>query len=160
MGGWIAHGTALFRPEIVNKLILISPAAGIPEKTTWGKYLISLIFNGSEKNVKRVISDILGPFQAGDDWFEYMFYATADPKSVKMAFPKTFKDEEFKLADIPTLLLVGDNEIIYKSTEDVFERAEIFFPDIQTVIIPEAGHLGYYDNPVFVNNAVISFLKN
>ena len=92
MGGWIAHGTAVFHPEIVDTLVLISPAAGIPEKTTWAKFLTSLVFNGSEKNVRRIINTLLGPYNAGKDWTDYMFLATADPKSIKLAFPKKFKD--------------------------------------------------------------------
>ena len=39
MGGWIGNAMALYKPEYIEKLILCAPAAGIPEKVEWNKFV-------------------------------------------------------------------------------------------------------------------------
>lgn len=158
MGGWIAHSAALKYPDKVDTLTLISAAAGLPVKTTWVKFLVSLIFNSSDKNVKRIVDTLLGPYQAGEDWKEYMFLATSDPKSSKLAFPKLFKDKLLRTTIVPTLLLVGDHEVVYKSIDTVRKRGEELIDDFTFFLIPDAGHMGHYDNPDFVNKKILEFI--
>jgi pimeloyl-ACP methyl ester carboxylesterase len=159
MGGWIANGAALYQPEKIEKAALISPAAGIPVKTTWGGMLISMLLNQREENIRRHVHVLLGNYSADRDWNEYMWHAFKLGGESKLSYPKKLKDSELQGTEVPVLLLVGDEEVVYKDTEMVFKRAHDNVPQVRTEYIPRAGHMGHYDNPEFVNRALIEFFS-
>lgn len=158
MGGWIGHGYAIEYPKKVKHLILISPAAGIPQKTKWMGILLKMIFTNDEIKLKEASKRLLGPYKASQDWLEHIVKASKDPKGAKLGTPKEFTDEQLAKTGGKVLLLIGDTEYIYKSIEDVINRAKKTIPSITTKIIPNAGHLGTWDNPKFVNNEIITFI--
>lgn len=158
MGGWIGHGYAIEYPEKIQHLILISPAAGIPQKTKWMGILLKMLLTKDETKLKEASRRLLGPYQASEDWLEYMAKASKDPKGAKLGMPKEFSDEQLAKTGGKVLLLIGDSEYLYKSTDEVVNRARKTIPNITTKIIPNAGHLGAWDNPEFVNSEIISFI--
>jgi len=158
MGGWIAHGYAINYPEKTETLVLISPAAGIPAKTTWMGTIMRMLSTKDEKKLQKIAKEILGSHQAQADWLEYMGKASKDTKSAKIAVPKNFSDDELKRTGGKILLLIGENDTIYKSIDSVFKKALSVRPDIVCKIIPNAGHLGGWDNPQFVNSQIIDFI--
>jgi pimeloyl-ACP methyl ester carboxylesterase len=159
MGGWIAHNAAVYYPDKTDALILISPAAGIPERTTWWSFLRVMMFSRNEERLREVIDHRLGPY-ASQDWREYMYWAIQDPESARLGIPDTMSDEQIALTRMPTLLLIGDGEVVYKDTQEVIDRAENLIPDLRCEIIPRAGHMGHYDNPDFINRRVLDFLES
>lgn len=158
MGGWLAHGYAIQFPEKIETLILISPAAGIPAKTTWMGLIFRMIGTNNERKLQEVARGILGNHQALTDWIEYMGKASKDYKSAKMGIPKNFTNDEIRRTGGRILLLIGDGETVYKSIEDVFNTATEIRPDIICKLVPNAGHVSNYDNPDFVNNEIINFI--
>ena len=158
MGGWIAHGYAIHFSEKIKNLILISPAAGIPAKTTWMGLLLRMMTTNNEQKLQEVAKGILGNGQAQTDWLEYMGKASKDYKSAHIGIPKNFNDNEIKGTGGNILLLIGENETIYKKIEEVFNKAQSVRPDIICKLIPNAGHLGGWDNPQFVNAEIIKFI--
>jgi len=158
MGGWIAHGYAIQYSEKIENLILISPAAGIPAKTTWGGLIFKMIFTNNEKKLQEVARGILGSHQAQVDWIEYMGKASKDYKSAKLGMPKNFTKDEIRRTGGKILLLIGEDDPIYKSIENVFNSVQSIRSDILCKVIPNAGHLGGWDNPQFVNNEIKNFI--
>jgi pimeloyl-ACP methyl ester carboxylesterase len=71
--------------------------------------------------------------------------------------PSVFKDVELQRLTMPTLLVVGEHEVIcdYKK---MLSRAKRLMPNVQTRIIPNAGHLLNVEQYEIVNDAVSSFL--
>jgi pimeloyl-ACP methyl ester carboxylesterase len=158
MGGWIATCAALYRPEAVDKVVLVSPAAGIPLKTTWGPMLVSIILNPSGPNLRKFGTRLLGNGKAREDWLDYFLMAATDSKSGKLGMPGKMKDAELARIAAPVLLLIGDEETIYANPSDVAERATRLIPRCEAETIPGAGHLGHYDNPEFVDREMLRFL--
>jgi len=158
MGGWIAVCAAFHRPRSVDKLVLVSPAAGIPGKTTWGPMLVSIILNPSERNLRKFGSRLLGAGRAGQDWLDYFLLAATDSKSGKLGMPSNLKDAELSQISAPVLLLIGDAETIYADPAELGARAMRTIPDCEFLNVPGAGHLGHYDNPEFVDRAMLSSL--
>lgn len=159
MGGWIALNSVMKYPNMFDSLILNSPAAGIPAKTTWSKYLKKIIFTSSSKKHREAAQFLLGDGLARRDWEDYMVHVVSDIKGAKLGMPTNFKLEVLSHITTPVLIIVGENEVIYKKTDELFENAKTAWPSVKTTLIPDAGHLGHYDNPSFVNQIVLDFLK-
>lgn len=158
MGGWLAHSYAIEYPKKMKNLVLISPAAGIPKKTRWMGIIFKIVFTNDELKLKEASKKLLGPYQASEEWLDYMAKASKDSKNAKLGMPKNFSDEQLAKTGGKVLLLIGDSEYIYKSTDDVIKRAKKNIPNVTAKIIPNAGHLGAWDNPSFVNSEIISFI--
>ena len=74
-----------------------------------------------------------------------------------MAIPSTFSKRALQNTTVPTLILIGDEETLYKDANKVFQRAIDNMPNVETLTVPNAGHVSHYDNPEFVNDAMIRF---
>ncbi len=158
MGGWIAVCAAAFKPEAIDRLVLISPAAGIPARTRWGSILASVIFDSSEKNLMKFAGTLLGSGSAFRDWTDYFLAACKDFESSKIGTPADLSEKDLRGLSAPVLLLIGEHEAIYEDKKEIIENARRLLPDVQAYEIPGAWHLGHYDNPEFVNDAVMCFL--
>lgn len=158
MGGWIAHSLALFAPERVHRLVLLAPAAGIPPRTRWAKLLLSLMLPLPESYKRKVIGQLLGRGAANSEtWMSYLLAAsTCRPK---LSPPAKFSDEQLRQTRVPTLFLVGDEEVVYASIEETLARARRCLPDVQAEVIVGAGHLLSVDQPKLVNARILHFLE-
>ncbi|MEI2609124.1 MAG: alpha/beta hydrolase [Candidatus Promineifilaceae bacterium] len=54
----------------------------------------------------------------------------------------------------PTLLLLGDYEIVYNHNQ-ALQRATRLIPHIETTLIPGAGHALNFDQPEMVNERIL-----
>jgi pimeloyl-ACP methyl ester carboxylesterase len=91
-------------------------------------------------------------------WFDYMMTAFASKAKPRLGMPTKFSDEELTKTKVPTLLLIGQDEVIYGSIDTTLDRARRLIPHIQTEIIPNAGHLPNVDQPELVNARIPKFL--
>lgn len=162
MGGWITHGAAIFAPERIKKIVLLDPAAGIPTKTKWAEmFLLATIFP-FKFNYRNISRKVLGnkKSEGMELWLDYMVTAFSSKSKAKtrLGLPTKFSDEQLSHTKAPTLLLIGQNEVIYGSIDATVERAKKFIPNIQTEIIPDAGHLPNIDQPEIVNTRILKFL--
>jgi pimeloyl-ACP methyl ester carboxylesterase len=69
-----------------------------------------------------------------------------------------YTDEELQALKSPTLLLIGQQEALY-SPEAAAARARHLIPDIQTGIIPGAGHDLPVSKAAEVNGRILGFLE-
>jgi pimeloyl-ACP methyl ester carboxylesterase len=56
------------------------------------------------------------------------------------------------------LRVIGQNKVIYGSIDATVKRARRLIPNIQTEIIPDAGHLPHIDQFEIVNTRIMKFL--
>ena len=74
--------------------------------------------------------------------------------------PYALPDEELKKLKLPTLLLIGDHEVIYEADPDqVLKRAEELVENIQTVLLPNASHMFNFEQTELVNSHLLNFLE-
>ena len=89
-----------------------------------------------------------------------MMVGTSYERNIMQFGPYPLPDEELKSLEVPTLLLVGDQEILYAADpEQVLERGEELVEDIQTALIPDAGHLLQLEQPELCNSHMLDFLS-
>ena len=71
--------------------------------------------------------------------------------------PEVLADDELRSIAVPTLLLVGEKEVVYDPSNAV-ERAVRLIPGIEVEFIPGAGHAAPLDQPDAVNGSTLRFL--
>jgi pimeloyl-ACP methyl ester carboxylesterase len=71
--------------------------------------------------------------------------------------PKIFDDSELKSITIPTLLLVGEKEVIY-DPKKVLDRASRTVPNMTTELVPDGTHLMSWEKNETINARMINYL--
>ncbi len=66
-------------------------------------------------------------------------------------------DEQLQDLEVPTLFLVGENEKIYPAHAAI-QRLKEVAPDIEAVMIPDAGHDLTLVQAELVDNTILEFL--
>ena len=86
-----------------------------------------------------------------------LMMATRCFKPAKFPGPTVLKDEDLQSIKVPTLFLVGENEVIY-SAQKAVQRLNEVAPYIQTEVIPNAGHDLTIVQAEMVNQKILEFL--
>jgi pimeloyl-ACP methyl ester carboxylesterase len=73
-------------------------------------------------------------------------------------WPATISSAELRKIRAPTLLLLGDNELLY-DPQEVLRRAQARMPTLEARIIPGAYHIAAMAKPDEVNARIIEFLQ-
>ncbi len=68
-------------------------------------------------------------------------------------------DDELKTIKLAVLLLIGDREILYNPRQ-ALARAVQLIPGIQAKLVPNAGHMLIGDQPEWVNERILRFVKD
>jgi pimeloyl-ACP methyl ester carboxylesterase len=136
-GGWTALRFATYRPERVDKLVLLAPGGVMPTRMSF--------------LLKAILFSMLGRW--GGDRINWMVLGNDEmhPEAVKfmdammthfkprIAKEYLFTDEELKRLDMPVLLLGGTEDVI-RPMEAIAERLGKLVPKLEAVLIPGMGH--------------------
>lgn len=166
-GGWLTSQYTLAHPNRLNKVIWLAPVAtiydipgewalrgilsAIPHRYFMKKFMVDWLFEdlyqrndeSSTKQLDKIVDDAL----LGLKCFKFRMPVT----------PSVLTDNELQGINVPTLFLVGENEKIYPAKKAV-ERLNTLAPQIQTEIIPDAGHDLTIVQAELVNKRVLDFL--
>lgn len=155
MGGFLALKLAQVTPRRVRRLVLISPASLLPLRP---QFLL------------RAAAALLTPFLTPASR-QALFLGTASPHAApairqlltptdfryQMFFPPAETDADLRRVQAPTLLLLGEREVIYAPNQ-ALRRATRLIPAVEAILIPGAGHAVSLDQPDMVNQHVLRFL--
>ena len=160
-GGFLALNTALYLPERVEKIVLISPAATFVQ--IWAfywhfmpAYIIASV-TGSKRLVLRANEWIWNGLPK-DERFAQLRTFTAMAGVPHHPPPSVFNDEELSKVRAPVLLLIGDHEVIYKP-ERVIRRATRTVANLRAEMIADANHNAELTNPDVTNAKILDFLR-
>ena len=146
MGGYICIWIAAHHPELVSRLVLISPAI-LPHTHTIWNYALPLL--ASIRYVKRGFFFILAydALRAGP---LNLLRAAYDLLSVDA-------QEDITKINTPTLLVWGENDTLVPPSIGKILRTKIASSHL--VILKNASHVSMYDQPQQFNQLVEAFLK-
>jgi pimeloyl-ACP methyl ester carboxylesterase len=165
-GGWLGINFALAEPDRIRKLILISPAASLlplvkqfiprailsslPPKKFWFYSFMSWM------GLKR------GP---GHEFSQHLLdMMWLGGKNIKMSavtmrvMPTVYSDEQLGALEMPVLLLIGENEVIYNAAK-ALARARRLIPDLTGELVPDCGHDISFSQHKIVDERVLTFLN-
>lgn len=159
-GGWIALSFALGAPDRVKSLVLLSPAASLAKfRLSFFVHFLGPLLFPSRASVDSTFRWLSAKGEVVDEDLAGQMYLAV--KSFRFpqggTYPTVFSDEELKKVEQPTLLLLGDHEVIYNPYY-ALKRAKLLFPNLTAEIIPDAGHLLNMEQPEMVNQRILDFL--
>lgn len=164
-GGWLTSQYALRYPERLNKIVLLAPVATVqPLPPEWAKVAIKAIL--PHRRFIRQMVDWMFPVliqtPEGRELAEVMMedaYLGLRSFKLKMTVnPTVLSDRDLlQLQQIPTLFLVGDQEVIYQP-QAALDRLNLVAPEIRTFLVPNAGHDLTIVQSDLINDRITSFI--
>jgi Predicted hydrolases or acyltransferases (alpha/beta hydrolase superfamily) len=163
-GGFIAINFAIKHPERIHKLILMSPAASIaPLSLTFYLKLLPALFSTKDEKINcflKWISD-----SDNQDFSNPIFTLfTIGMKNFRGWLKGTklvvFKKSDFQKITAPILLMIGENDPIYKKVTpaELVYKMNNMLVNITAEIIP--GTHGFpIQNAALVNQKIVSFIS-
>ncbi|MBL8058926.1 MAG: alpha/beta fold hydrolase [Anaerolineales bacterium] len=152
-GGYIALRLAIGAPQRVRKLVVMAPAGLRPFRPQYFLRMASVFLPGPLASKQRALLGTVAP--AADPVVKQMLTTTDFRYS--MYYPPLCTDAELRGLQAPTLLLIGDREVVFDPRQ-VLQRAAGLIPGIETGLIPNAGHALTLDHPELVNARLLAFL--
>ncbi len=155
-GGAHALAYAAAAPERVRNLILLSPASLLPLRPQFYMRIAAAMFTPflSAPTRQRWMLGAASPHLA--PIIKQLF--TPNDFQYQMFSPPVATEAMLKQIAAPTLLLLGEREIIY-NPQAALKRATQFIPTLETHLIPNAGHALNFDQPELVNTRILEFLQ-
>lgn len=160
-GGWLATYLALQQKSRIRNLVLLSPAQTFNWITPGSDALALVTYqvNPDEKNLmpyletlSENVENIKQPF------IDQLLLAGQEKSFDKFILQmRPFSDDELKSLTMPTLVLVGDEDVI--NDEDIFKKVKNLLPHSETGVIPDAGHFLSIDQADTVNQIILDFLS-
>lgn len=151
LGGWIALKFATDYPEMIEKLVLISPSGiGGQKKSFIFKYLLHQVLG--EKGTDKLYYKINGNKPMPDTILRYQRLVVKNFNYRSGTIP-IFNDKELEELKMPIAIFIGEKDIMLKSLETK-ERAEKLLNNAKINYLKDAGHS--------INNIakdIIKFLK-
>lgn len=156
-GGAIALWLAITAPERVRKLVLMAPASLLALRRRYFLRMAAIFLPDFVLSRASKQKLLLGTYSSTAVPAMEQMLTTTDFR-YSMYLPPVCTEQELQRISAPTLLLVGDHEVIY-NPQAALKRASAFISDFEAVLIPGAGHALNFDRPELVNTRILEFLK-
>ena len=181
MGGQVGITLALRRPDLVERLVLASPAGIEPFEDGEGQWLANAltqtgVTNATEDAVRRNLAANFYRWSPEWEWMveerarmakteEMDAFSYAVIRSVHGMIDQPTTDLLPQLA-VPTLIVYGRHDNLIPnpylnpgSTRAVFERGAEAIPNAALVELDGAGHMLQIERPAAFNEAVLDYLR-
>lgn len=166
-GGWIAGQYGLARPERLSKLVLVAPAATVAwfsgDFITYGVMCLIPHRSFTERMVRWALHDAAEgtPEQRRmvDEAVDNAWLGLRCFKLRPMVHPTVLTDEQWRSFEVPVLVLIGENEVIYSITgEEAIAKVNRVAPEIETELFAGCGHDITLVQAERFNRRVVEFL--
>lgn len=167
-GGWLAGQYALRFPSRLRKVVLLAPGGTVLRMSL--AFLVRIMLIGMplpgrqggpvRRMIEWLFQDLARRGEAAGPGIEDVIDTVRMDRFFSlpwMVWPTVIADEAWREFGVPCLFLVGEHEKIY-SPEAAVRRLKRVAPQIQTAVIPGAGHDLTLVQPELVAERVLAFL--
>ena len=163
-GGWLSAEYLLHAPERLAKVAWLSPAGVvlpmsgefigrsivclIPSERAF-RWVTRWIMEDAAKSEPEFFEDAVAEMALSEKCFKFRMWPGGGPRKLS--------DDELRSLNVPVLYLVGENERICDPRAAVSRLREVA-PQIQSVMIPGAGHDAVWVQTEAVSASVMRFL--
>lgn len=160
-GGFQATNLAVHHPGLVRALVLLAPAATL---RPFRLIANAMIRTGSLVPLPMTVKPGLRGMMSGDlpdaRIVEQMETGVAGFRYDRAGiYPSEIPDAELAAIACPTLVMLGDREMIYDPMAAA-DRARRLLPDARVEVVPDVGHLLGMQRPDIINPRILDFLSS
>jgi pimeloyl-ACP methyl ester carboxylesterase len=161
-GAWLALNFALAAPARVQKLVLLSPGGGFaPIATQFGLRGMLMMRFPTRTMVNWFMRwlGIVGP--EARPLLELTYLGLKHfrvPAETMRVMPIVFPEDRLRAMRVPTLLLIGEREVIWNPAA-ALARARALFPDLEGELVPDSSHDMCFRQRRLVDARVLAFLN-
>ncbi len=157
-GGWLTLTLGLHAPARVRRLVVLAPAGGlVPLRVQFFTTVFPAMLLPIRSLRRRAVLWFAAEGSELAPAFVEQFVRAFEHGRFKLA-PTIYSDEELRGLEMPTLLLIGEDEVVF-DPEKALARAQALIPDLQTELIPGASHCLPMEQPAQVNARILAFLN-
>lgn len=152
LGGWMALSFATYKPERVEKLVLLAPSGVTPAKISFLFRVIPLLVLG-QKGIERLNRIVYGNQDIPKEVLEFgnLVMKNFNPRVGSLP---VFTDEELQKLTMPTLFLGGEKDALLPSKK-IADRLNKLLSNVKSVVLKDTNHA-----LLDVVDKVISFLQD
>lgn len=170
-GGWQASQYAIRLSKRLNTIVLIAPAATIlpgsfPMRAGFAipalRTFLTLVMpeHFFEIQMRWLVKDYLKKDRKAAESFVHCYSLASKCFAPKPTpGPTVLRDSELSSIRTPALFIVGENERIYPAKK-ALRRLNSIAPQIETALIPDAGHDLLWAQAEMVNMKILKFLQS
>jgi pimeloyl-ACP methyl ester carboxylesterase len=159
-GGWLAANFALLRPELVSRVVMISPPLVFTKyRPAFYRHILRAPFIRSESKAESFarwfVTDATFSDESARLWLDQ--FSVGMPKFRGMngfPWPKRFTDDEVRAIVAPVLLIEGADEPMHDPNTAI-ARATALLPTLATVLLPATKHVAELEQPEQVNQLIL-----
>ena len=163
-GGWLALNLAIHAPERLGKIVLLSPAASFIMLNRFFSAVVGSVMHIPTRFVAKMAlySWVTKGYVVNDIYAEQFILGLQHwnwemgKNGYSGVMPSVFPDEELRRIKNPVLMLIGDQDRL--NPPKVLDQARRLIPQIETGIIPHAGHMLSIEQPGLVDARILKFL--
>jgi len=164
-GGFLGLSQAMLTPDLVDKLVLISPAGSFVGLSLGFIYAMRIRgpalrlfrrFTRSKRSPS--LADLTRRLPRDRLWSKLIATTMAEAPKISVINAAVFSKRELASVRAPTLLLIGDQETLYppRATLDL---ARLHMPALKTALVADADHIAAMAQPEAVNGMIVAFLQ-
>ncbi|MCW3070849.1 MAG: peptidase family [Bacteroidetes bacterium] len=160
-GGWIALQLAMHSRKKINHIVLLSPAQSFiqvkPKKSVLKNFFFSM--RPERKNLRSTLKTLSYNVDKLEAPFVEQYYLCQENMKMDAGFLKmdVYSDKELQSLKMPVMVLIGDHDIFNNSKST--DRAKELISNVETAIIKRSGHFVSFDQPVIVDEQILTFLQ-
>jgi pimeloyl-ACP methyl ester carboxylesterase len=161
-GGWLALNYAVAAPRRIQKLALLSPGGLLPMVRQFGLRGMLMVTLPTRVTVNSFMRWLGISGRAFESMLDLMYLGLKHfrmPIETLRIMPAVVSDEALRAMAVPTLLLIGEGEVISDPAE-ALARARRLIPDFRGDLIPRSRHEMCSSQPGIVDARVLDFLKD
>jgi pimeloyl-ACP methyl ester carboxylesterase len=163
-GGWLALTYTVAAPERVQRLVLLSAGGFLPIAKEFSLRGMLMVFFPTRFTVNSFMhwagfTD--RPDANARPVLELMYLGMKHfrmPKDTVRVAANPLSDEELRAMHVPTLLLMGDHEVLYDATT-ALARARRLIPHFQGELVSGCSHDMVFNQHEIVDARILDFLK-
>jgi pimeloyl-ACP methyl ester carboxylesterase len=163
-GGWLAALLAVRAPQLVNRVLLLSPAGTLAPLTF--QFFVRMLSSSLLRSpvlVRRSVQWVSStPDAPSDPAVELIVASMLSCRTLRweMMPPTVLTDDELRRFSAPTDVFIGDCEVIYRGgPEAALARAQKLIPNVRAHLVRGANHMLTLDAPELVVNEMTAALK-
>lgn len=157
-GGWLTLALAIHRPDAVGPIVLLAPASGLAPFHWYMKAFLAVAERLPFKPGARstLAAQAHKGFELDDAFVRLMDVMTATART-DVLFPGLFSDNDLKRIQTPTLVLIGEQEVLYDPGAAI-ARALRLIPGVEARLVTGCAHLLIMERPGEIDRAILDFL--